>query len=63
MRQEGIQGVRRDKTRRTTIGDGAETDRPLDLVERRFEATAPNQLWFADLTYIRTHAGWVYART
>ena len=61
MRQEGIQGIRRDKSRRTTFGDGAETERPLDLVERRFEATAPNQLWVADLTYIRTHAGWVYA--
>jgi putative transposase len=61
MRLEGIQGIRRDKTRRTTLGEGAETERPLDLVERRFEATAPNQLWVADLTYIRTHAGWVYA--
>ena len=61
MRQEGIHGIRRDKIRKTTIGDGAETERPADLVQRRFEATAPNQLWVADLTYIRTHAGWVYA--
>ena len=61
MRQEGIQGIRRDKTRKTTFGENAETERPEDLVERRFEATAPNQLWVADLTYIRTHAGWVYA--
>jgi len=61
MRREGLRGIRRDKTRRTTFGDRAETPRPLDLVERRFEATAPNQLWVADLTYIRTHAGWVYA--
>ena len=61
MRQEGIQGIRRDKSRKTTVGEGAETERPEDLVERRFEATAPNQLWVADLTYIRTHAGWVYA--
>lgn len=61
MRQERIQGIRRDKTRRTTFGAGAETERPEDLVERKFEASAPNQLWVADLTYIRTHAGWVYA--
>ncbi len=61
MRQHGIRGIRRDKTRHTTVSDGAETERPEDLVERRFEATAPNQLWVADLTYIRTHAGWVYA--
>jgi transposase InsO family protein len=25
-----------------------------DLVERKFEATAPNQLWVADITYIPT---------
>ncbi|WP_081423080.1 IS3 family transposase [Leifsonia xyli] len=61
MRQEGIAGIRRDKTRRTTFGDGAETDRPADLVKRAFTASAPNQLWVADLTYIPTHAGWVYA--
>ena len=61
MRQSGLQGIRRDKTRKTTFGEGAETERPLDLVKRRFEAAAPNQLWVADLTYIRTHAGWVYA--
>ena len=61
MRAAGIQGIRRDKTRKTTFGDGAETDRPADLVKRAFTATAPNQLWVADLTYIRTHAGWAYA--
>jgi putative transposase len=30
-------------------------------VNRQFVATAPNQLWVADLTYIRTYSGWVYA--
>lgn len=29
-------------------------------VNRKFVATAPNQLWVADLTYVRTHAGWTY---
>ena len=61
MRAAGIQGIRRDKTRKTTCEDGAETDRPADLVKRAFTATAPNQLWVADLTYIRAHAGWTYA--
>jgi integrase-like protein len=28
---------------------------------RHFEARRPNQLWVADLTYIRTWSGWVYA--
>ena len=40
--------------------DGAETERPEDLVSRKFAATGPNQLWVADLTYVRTHAGWTY---
>ena len=60
MRAEGLRGIPREKTRKTTIGDGAETERPEDLVKRTFVATAPNQLWVADLTYVRTHAGWTY---
>ena len=60
MRAEGLHGVAREKTRKTTIGEGAQTERPEDLVKRRFVATAPNQLWVADLTYVRTHAGWTY---
>ncbi len=40
---------------------GAGTDYPVDLVERDFTASAPDRLWVADLTYIRTRAGWVYA--
>jgi len=39
----------------------AETERPADLVERKFVAERPNQLWVADITYIRTYSGWVYA--
>lgn len=61
MRAEGLRGIPREKTRKTTHAEGAETPRPADLVERQFVAAAPNQLWVADLTYIRTHAGWVYA--
>jgi transposase InsO family protein len=61
MRAQGLRGIPREKTRKTTIGDGAETERPEDLVKRKFIATAPNQLWVAELTYIRTHSGWVYA--
>ena len=60
MRAEGLRGIPREKTRKTTIGDGAETERPEDLVNRKFLATGPNQLWVADLTYVRTHAGWTY---
>ncbi|MFT4122561.1 MAG: IS3 family transposase [Microbacteriaceae bacterium] len=60
MRAQGLRGIGREKTRKTTIGGGAETERPDDKVKRKFVATAPNQLWVADLTYVRTHAGWTY---
>ncbi|MEV7144779.1 IS3 family transposase [Streptomyces tauricus] len=60
MRAAGLRGVIRAKSPRTTR-PAPETDRPADLVERQFTATAPNQLWVADITYIRTFSGWVYA--
>ncbi len=44
MRAAGLRGIRRDKTRRTTFGDGAQTPRAQDLVGRKFTAQAPNQL-------------------
>jgi putative transposase len=59
MRQLGLRGVTRGKTPRTTLGE-EHSQRPADLVERRFAAEAPNRLWVADLTYVKTHAGWVY---
>lgn len=60
MRQMGLQGVVRGRTRvRTTVGDGA-AERPADLVARQFQAPAPNRLWVADLAYVQTHSGWVY---
>nr|WP_106429347.1 IS3 family transposase [Streptomyces sp. SPB074] len=60
MRQAGLRGVIRTRSPRTTR-PAPETDRPADLVERQFTATAPNQLWVADITCIRTFAGRVYA--
>lgn len=60
MRAEGLKGVQRAKSPRTTRPK-AETERPADLVERKFVAERPNQLWVADITYVRTYAGWVYA--
>ena len=60
MRDLHLSGVRRGKAfKRTTFGDDTQ-HRPADLVKRRFEADRPNRLWVADLTYVRTHTGWVY---
>ncbi|MCT1865276.1 IS3 family transposase, partial [Dietzia cinnamea] len=49
MRAEGLKGVQRAKSPRTTRPK-AETERPADLVERKFFAERPNQLWVADIT-------------
>jgi putative transposase len=60
MRQEGLAGIRRGQRHRTTTPDQAAADRARDLVERRFVAAAPNRLWVADITYLRTFAGFCY---
>lgn len=60
MRELGLEGVRRGRTRRTTIPDEA-APRPADLVQRDFSASRPNELWVADLTYVATWSGFVYA--
>ena len=59
MRQLGIEGVRRGKRCITTIPDEA-AHKPLDLVQREFSASRPNQLWVADITYVATWSGFVY---
>ena len=59
MRQLGLRGAVRGKPKRTTIPDRT-TERPRDLVDRNFTAVAPNRLWVADLTYVRTWTGFVY---
>ena len=60
MHELGLAGARRGKAwTRTTIGDDR-AHRPADLVARDFKAPAPNRLWVADLTYVKTHSGWVY---
>jgi len=61
MRDLGLCGVRRGKDFKVTTRSDERQHRPSDLVERKFVAPAPNRLWVADLTYVKTHAGWVYA--
>jgi len=59
MRQKGIQGVVRGRRVKTTVAAVVD-ERPADLVNREFEASRPNQLWVADLTYVATWTGWAY---
>ena len=58
MRDLGLRGVVRGRAPVTTrAGQGP---RPGDLVGRDFTADGPDRLWVADLTYVKTHSGWVY---
>ena len=59
MKADGLRGVVRGATIRTTRSDPA-VARPEDLVERQFSAQRPNQLWVVDFTYVATWAGFVY---
>jgi transposase InsO family protein len=57
MRLTGMKGIMRGgriiTTRKTRPYAG-------DLVKRMFTTTAPDRIWVADLTYVRTLSGWVY---
>ena len=62
MREMGLDGLRARKKRpRTTVPGPAGQQRPSDLLERDFTAEAPNRRWVADITYIDTYSGFVYA--
>ena len=59
MRGLGRTGIRRGKGVRTTIS-AKDADRPGDLLQRQFRAEAPNRVWVADFSYVRTWAGFSY---
>jgi putative transposase len=59
MRQAGLVGCHRRRPVHTTRRDPAAEPAP-DLVERAFAASAPNQLWVADITYVPTGEGFLY---
>ena len=59
MRERKIQGASRRKGFKTTIRDRDARPAP-DLVDRNFTATAPDQLWVADITYVPTLAGFLF---
>lgn len=59
MRERKLQGASRRKGFKTTIRDKEARPAP-DLVNREFTASAPNQLWVADITYVPTHSGFLF---
>lgn len=59
MRERNLVGASRRKGYKTTIRDQDARPAP-DLVDRRFTAIAPDQLWVADITYIPTYSGFLF---
>ncbi|MGN5992867.1 IS3 family transposase [Corynebacterium striatum] len=60
MRLAGVSGKGKGRSPMTTRTPQRPGLRP-DLVEREFKAEGPNKLWVADITYVRTKKGFVYA--
>ncbi|MDK8525735.1 IS3 family transposase [Corynebacterium sp. MSK150] len=60
MRLAGVSGKGKGGSPITTRKAHVPDLRP-DLVEREFKAQSPNKLWVADITYVRTKKGFVYA--
>ena len=63
MRRHGIRAIMaRPRWVRTT---DSHHDLPIapNLLNRNFTATAPNQIWLADITYVETDQGWLYLAT
>jgi len=59
MRAAGISGLIARRRGRTTIRvPGVRVAE--DLLDRAFAAAAPNRVWVADITYLRTWEGWLY---
>ena len=59
MRVAGWQGVHRRSFNHATKANPNAVPAP-DLLGRDFTATAPNQKWVADVTYVPTVMGWLY---
>ena len=54
MKERNIHGASRRKGFKTTVRDRDARPGP-DLVDRKFTATAPDQLWVADISVLQQH--------
>lgn len=59
MKIAGVAGAPQGRKPVTTL-PAKEPDCRPDLVQRNFTADAPNRLWVADFTYVRTYSGFCY---
>jgi transposase InsO family protein len=60
MRQHGIRARHKRKWKITTTDSKHDLPIAPNLLARNFSASAPNQVWTSDITYIHTEEGWQY---
>ena len=60
MRRAGIAGASRRRSTKTTTRDQRAARPAPDLVDRDFSAAGADQLWVADITYVRTWSRFLY---
>jgi transposase InsO family protein len=59
MKQAHLEGRKRRRFRKTTDSNHRLPIAP-NLLKRNFTATAPNQAWVTDITFLWTQQGWLY---
>lgn len=60
MRDEGMNGLVRGRSAKTTVPAKAGGVRAGDLLNRVFTSPRPNHAWVTDFTYVRTWLGFVF---
>jgi len=60
MRLNALKARPRRRRLPADIGARPVTELPANILDRQFDATAPNRKWVADFTYIWTAEGWLY---
>ena len=58
MKADGLKSQRGYRKPRAHVGTPSVI--AANTLDRQFNPTHPNQLWVTDITYIRTHEGWLY---
>jgi putative transposase len=59
MRENGLKALQKRRYKRTTDGDHGGPVAP-NILDQDFTATAPNQKWGVDISYLWTAEGWLY---
>ncbi|MCP1845922.1 hypothetical protein ACVIHI_008614 [Bradyrhizobium sp. USDA 4524] len=63
MRRHGIRALMATPRRVRTTDSCHDFPIAPNLLKRNFIATAPNQIWLADITYVEIDQGWLYLAT